>query len=117
MVLQLNMNWKLLYQNVDENENSYHTILLCVIAWFRVQYIVIFRDGSRTAAASKMERFVIIVNGFQLQAVNYYHEALHLRCCSSPRSVSDIARLTLSIFNVNEAWNIEIYLFSDLVVR
>ena len=30
-----------------------------------------FRGGSRTAATSKMERFVIIVNGF-------YHKALHL---------------------------------------
>ena len=39
------------------------------------------RGGSRTAATSKMERFVIIVN--------YYHKALHLGCCSSPRSASD----------------------------
>ena len=46
------------------------------------------RGGSRTAAISKMERFVIIVNGFQLPAVNYYHKALHLGCCSSPRSAS-----------------------------
>ena len=38
------------------------------------------RHGSRTAATSKMERFVIIVN--------YYHKALHLGCCSSPRSAS-----------------------------
>ena len=35
--------------------------------------------GSRTAAASKMERFVIIFNRIQL---------LHLGCCSSPRSAS-----------------------------
>ena len=28
-------------------------------------YLFIFRGGSRTAATSKMERFVIIVNGFQ----------------------------------------------------
>ena len=38
------------------------------------------RGGSRTAATSKMELFVIIVN--------YYHRVLHLGCCSSPRSVS-----------------------------
>ena len=25
-----------------------------------------------------------------LPAVNYYHKALHLGCCSSPRSASDI---------------------------
>ena len=24
-----------------------------------------------------------------LRAVNYYHKALHLECCSSPRSVSE----------------------------
>ena len=36
-----------------------------------------------------MERFGIIVNGFQLSAVTYYHKALHLGCCSSPRSASE----------------------------
>ena len=39
------------------------------------------RGGCRTAAASKMNLFVIIV---RLPAVNYYHEVLHLGCCSSP---------------------------------
>ena len=34
-----------------------------------------------TAATSKMERFVIIVN--------YYHKVFRLGCCSSPRSASD----------------------------
>ena len=47
---------------------------------------MIFRGGSRAAATSKMERFVIIVNGL----ANSYHKALHLGCCSSPRSASDI---------------------------
>ena len=47
---------------------------------------MIIRSGSRTAVTSKMERFVIIVNG---QAVDYYHKALHLVCCSSSRSASD----------------------------
>ena len=32
------------------------------------------RGGSRTAATSKMERFVIIVNGWKLGAVNFYHK-------------------------------------------
>ena len=36
-----------------------------------------------------MECFVIIVNGWKLPAVNYYHKTLHLGCCSSPRSASD----------------------------
>ena len=46
------------------------------------------RGGSRAAATSKMERFVIIVNG--LAVVNYYHKALHLGYCSSPRSASGV---------------------------
>ena len=37
------------------------------------------RGGSRTAATYIMERL----------AVNYYRKALHLGCCSSPRSASD----------------------------
>ena len=45
------------------------------------------RGRSRTAATSKMECFMIIVNG--LEAVSYYHKALHLGCCSSPRSASE----------------------------
>ena len=48
----------------------------------------IIRGGSRTAATSKMERFVIIVN-----AVNYYHKALHLGCFNSPRSASDYSSI------------------------
>ena len=35
-----------------------------------------------TAAASRMELFVIIVNGF-------HHKVLHLGCCSSPISTSN----------------------------
>ena len=38
----------------------------------------VVRGGSRAAATSKMKRFVIIANGL----------ALHLGCCSSPRSAS-----------------------------
>ena len=39
-------------------------------------------SGSRNAATSKMECFVIIVNGA-------YYKALHLGCCSGPRSASE----------------------------
>ena len=55
----------------------------------------IFKGGSKTTATSKTERFVIIVNGFQLPAVNYYHKVLHLGCCSSPRSGSDFFIIVL----------------------
>ena len=47
------------------------------------------RGGSRAAATSKIEWFVIIVNSSQLSAVNYYHKALHLGSCSSPRSAAE----------------------------
>ena len=48
------------------------------------------KGGSRATATSKMERFVIKVNFYHkaLPAVNYYHKAIHLGCCSSPRSAS-----------------------------
>ena len=55
------------------------------------------RGGSRTAATSKMEHFVKIVDGFQL------HKELHLACCSSPRSASDF-----DIFHKEVRW----FLFS-----
>ena len=46
-----------------------------------------FRGGSRAAATSKMECFVIIVNRFQPLTII---KALHLGCCSGPRSASAI---------------------------
>ena len=43
------------------------------------------RGGSRTAETTKMERFVITVNGWQL-----------LGCCSSPRSATVLLKFPLS---------------------
>ena len=59
-----------------------------------------FRGGSRTAATSKTERFVIIIN--ELIAVDYYHKGLHLGCCSSPRSACafDLASDTTTVSNL-----------------
>ena len=31
-----------------------------------------------------------------LQAVNYYHNVLHLGCCSRPRSASDVILITFA---------------------
>ena len=45
------------------------------------------RGGSRTAAKSKMELFLIIVN--DQKPFNYYQKVLHLGCSSSPGSASD----------------------------
>ena len=61
---------------------AFHRTLFC---W--QQCIYILRGESRTAATSKIEHFVIIVNGWN--PVNYYHKELHLGCWSSPRSASD----------------------------
>ena len=44
------------------------------------------RGGPRAGTTSKMEHFVITVNGWK--PFNYYHKAFHLGCCSSPRSAS-----------------------------
>ena len=61
-----------------------------------------FRDGSRTPVRSKVESFVITVNGWKLLSlltiitINYYHKSLHLGCCSSPRSVSVVKKRLVS---------------------
>ena len=47
------------------------------------------RGGPRAAATSKMECFV--------KVVNYYHKALHLGRCSSPRSASALCYFILDI--------------------
>ena len=69
-------------------ENRYNRMfeMLCN-SLQKVLLFPIVRGGSRAAATSKMERFVIIANGFQ--PLTIYHKVLHLGCCSSPRSASD----------------------------
>ena len=44
----------------------------------------LLRGGFRTAATSKMELFVIIVNGWK--PLTIITKELHLGCCSSPKS-------------------------------
>ena len=55
--------------------------------FLRYCFCVSTRLGSRTAATSKMEHFVTIVNGWKLLTI--YHKVLHRGCCSSPRSASE----------------------------
>ena len=55
-----------------------------------------YRGGSRAVATTKMERFVIIVNGIskpfnQLLRTSFVK---FLGCCSSPRSVSEVEKRT-----------------------
>ena len=41
---------------------------------------------------------VLCDNSSRLEAINYYHKALHLGCCSSPRSASDVPSQVLINF-------------------
>ena len=66
-----------------------------VIFWELSTELQLGRGGSRTAGTFKM----------RLEAVNYYHKALHLRCCSSPISASEsreaiIIRIAFLLFSV-----------------
>ena len=61
------------------------------------------RGGSRAVATSKMEHFVMIVNGWN--PLTIVHKALHLGCCSGPRSASDDCE---SLFNATLGFRIEI---------
>ena len=70
------------------------------------------RGGSRTAVTSKMERFVIIVNGWKL--FGYYHKVLYLGCCSSSRSVSDGILLAMTTSIVVEISHWELTTCSNL---
>ena len=66
----------------------------CSLALFWSKIWIIFeifsalQRWSRTAATSKIELFVIIVNGC--------HKVLHVGCCSSPRPASALMSVVLS---------------------
>ena len=51
-----------------------------------VLVLFVIRGGSRAAATSKVELFVMIVNGWKPLAI--ITKELNLGCCSSPRSAS-----------------------------
>ena len=51
------------------------------------QYLVnelVSRDGSKTAATSKMERFVIIINGLQPLTIITKHSILNVAAVADP---------------------------------
>ena len=59
-----------------------------------------FKGGSRTAATSKMERFVIIVNGFQLLIIITKHFILDLAVVlDSPVMCPKLLRRRLILFS------------------
>ena len=47
-----------------------------------------FRGGSRNLATSKMK--LLFDKRLRIKAVSYCRKELHLRCCNSPRSASEI---------------------------
>ena len=49
--------------------------------WGSTLHATFYRGESRTAATSKMERFI------------KHSKALHLGCCSSPRSASNLMKI------------------------
>ena len=56
---------------------------------------IIFRGGSRTTATSKMERFVIIVNGFQPLTIITKHSILDVAAALDPPLILNKKTLVL----------------------
>ena len=55
-----------------------------VVYLIKIVLIALFRDGSRAAAISKIERFVIIANGFQLLTITTKHSILDVAAALDP---------------------------------
>ena len=60
------------------------TIILEQVLLVFSHYEFIYRDGSRAAATSKMECFVIIVNGFQPLTIITKHSILDVEAALDP---------------------------------
>ena len=91
-------------------DQSFHRIIFIVLylksqTSAHVQIVIAcycIRGGSRTAATSKIERFVVIVNGFQ--PLTIITRALHLGCCGSPRSA--FVYTIYKFFDIRRVWNL-----------
>ena len=62
--LYISINWGYCYSCVWDCYTSF-IMYVCITIIKTLDFSMEVRGGSRTAATSKMERFVIIVNGFQ----------------------------------------------------
>ena len=80
------------------------SILICKISHFWVKDnasdYIIFRDGSRTAATSKMECFVIIVNGRKPLTIITKHSILDVAAVLDPSLILFLKLDTLSLLKV-----------------
>ena len=56
------------------------------------------RSQRRIQGCCNIQDGVLCDNSERLKAINYYHKALHLGCCSSPRSVDGSDRIEASKF-------------------
>ena len=78
----------------------FKSFILSYVVWYRHERNYAkglkFRGGSRTATTSKMEHFVIIVNGFQSLTI-ITKRSIILGYCSCPRSVSELFLFSLDI--------------------
>ena len=92
----------------------FKSFILSYVVWYRHERNYAkglkFRAGSRTATTSKMEHFVIIVNGFQSLTI-ITKRSIILGYCSCPRSASELFLFSLDIrfwmfLLVNWLWRI-----------
>ena len=80
--------------------------------WLLLKYFFCFSVNSTMSHAEadlgllQHSRWSVCDNSYRLPAVNYYQKALHLECCSSPRSASDMAILSknsIQYHHINQA--------------
>ena len=71
--------------------------------------IILYRDGSRTAATSKMEYFVIIINSFQPLTIITNHSTLDV--AASPKSASALSVFFVFFF-LNYRYPLQFHLIS-----
>ena len=71
--------------------------------------IILYRDGSRAAATSKMEYFVIIINGFQPLTIITNHSTLDV--AASPKSASALS-VFFFFFFLNYRYPLQFHLIS-----
>ena len=90
------------------------------------QYIFISYDSAgrgsrgRSKGCCNIQDGALCDNSWRLKAINYYHKALHLGCCSSPRSASGKKEsLTTSkfssLFIMKSLLNVNLYAWSAFI--
>ena len=78
--------------------NAFYFFLktLLVLKIFCLCFLIMYRGGSKAATTSKMERFVIIVNGFQPLTIITKRSMLDVAVVLDPSLVSICKRVSLN---------------------